>query len=253
MKILTESFETPYLKAFVTNLGKYNEGELVGEWVEFPIDEDDFEEVLKRIGIGSTDEFGQPYEEWFVTDYECNLNGFDWSDFGEYPSYDELQEFAEMIASVDDAEAVSNAYEVTGDLREAIDGLDSGDIVYYPGITSYSDMAYELIDMMGGVETFDKEAIERYFDYEALGRDLGFDQYETDEEDENGDTIYVNAGQYWCGDEDASDYDIGEAFVEEVGFDGVSNPENYFDYEQYGRDLSYEGFTLTSDGCIEYR
>ena len=43
MKILTESFEAPYLKAFVTNLGKYNEGDLVGKWVEFPIDEDDFE------------------------------------------------------------------------------------------------------------------------------------------------------------------------------------------------------------------
>ena len=31
--------EDVYFKAFVTNLGKYNEGELVGEWVEFPIDE----------------------------------------------------------------------------------------------------------------------------------------------------------------------------------------------------------------------
>lgn len=85
-----------------------------------------------------------------------------------------------------------------------------------------------------------------------LGRDLSFDDYETDEEDEDGNTVYVNAGQYFCGDENASDYDIGEEFVSQVGFDGVSNIENYFDYEAYGRDLGYEGFTLTKDGCIEY-
>ena len=57
-------------KAFITNLGKYNEGALVGKWVEFPCDEEEFEQHLKEIGIGSTDEFGQPYEEWFVTDYD---------------------------------------------------------------------------------------------------------------------------------------------------------------------------------------
>ena len=31
------------LKGFITNLGKYNEGELVGEWVTFPIDEDELD------------------------------------------------------------------------------------------------------------------------------------------------------------------------------------------------------------------
>ena len=59
-KHLNEAAETPKFSAFITNLGKYNEGELVGKWVEFPIDEDDFEEELAEIGIGSTDEFGQP-------------------------------------------------------------------------------------------------------------------------------------------------------------------------------------------------
>ena len=53
-------------EAFVTNLGKYNEGELVGEWVEFPITNEEMQEVFKRIGIGGR------YEEWFITDYECH-------------------------------------------------------------------------------------------------------------------------------------------------------------------------------------
>ncbi len=48
--------------AFITNLGKYNEGELVGEWVKFPTTAEELKEVFKRIGIGQKDDFGQPYE-----------------------------------------------------------------------------------------------------------------------------------------------------------------------------------------------
>ena len=34
--------------AFITNLGKYNEGELVGEWVKFPTTAEELKEVLDR-------------------------------------------------------------------------------------------------------------------------------------------------------------------------------------------------------------
>ena len=34
------------LQAFVTNLGKYNEGELVGEWVSFPVTPEELRAVL---------------------------------------------------------------------------------------------------------------------------------------------------------------------------------------------------------------
>lgn len=33
------------LKIYLTNLGKYNEGYLIGEWVTLPIDDDELEEV----------------------------------------------------------------------------------------------------------------------------------------------------------------------------------------------------------------
>lgn len=66
MPVLDGDFE-----AFVTNLGKYNEGMLVGEWVKFPTTEEEMQNVFERIGIGKEDEFGQPYEEWFITDYDA--------------------------------------------------------------------------------------------------------------------------------------------------------------------------------------
>lgn len=223
-------------KAFVTNLGKYNEGELLGEWVSFPINETDFDKILTRIGITPQ------YEEWFVTDYECDLDGFNWQELGEYPSYESLQEFGLLIQNITDVEAVDNVYEVTGDLKEAIVGLDNGDYIFHKGIKSYSDWGYYIVDeIYGGVENLDTSTLEQYFDYESLGRDLSFDSYGDDEE---------TAGEYWCGDEDASDTEIGEAYVEEVGFDGVSNLENYFDYDWFGRDNSFN-MTFTKDGYVE--
>ena len=53
------------ISIYLTNLGKYNEGELVGEWVELPVD-DNFEQAFQDIGINDE------YEEWFITDYETD-------------------------------------------------------------------------------------------------------------------------------------------------------------------------------------
>ena len=33
------------IKGFITNFGKYVEGELIGKWIEFPIYDDELQEV----------------------------------------------------------------------------------------------------------------------------------------------------------------------------------------------------------------
>ena len=75
---------------YVTNLGKYNEGMLVGEWVHLPTTTKEMKDVFKRIGIGQQDDFGCPYEEWFITDYDCYVTGL-FRGFGEYENLDELK------------------------------------------------------------------------------------------------------------------------------------------------------------------
>ena len=57
--------------AFITNLGKYNEGDLVGEWVKFPTTAEEMKEVFRRIGIGQKDDFGQPYQELCIQLFLC--------------------------------------------------------------------------------------------------------------------------------------------------------------------------------------
>ena len=64
--------------AFITNLGKYNEGELVGEWVKFPTTAEELKEVFKRIGIGQKDDFGNPYRpcrDRHDNQYLCSHSG----------------------------------------------------------------------------------------------------------------------------------------------------------------------------------
>ena len=42
------------MKVFITNLGRYNEGYLVGKWVKLPVDDETLDKVLTEIGINET-------------------------------------------------------------------------------------------------------------------------------------------------------------------------------------------------------
>ena len=83
------------ISGYITNLGKYNEGYLIGEWIDFPISDEDLAAVLERIGISSKpDEYGRYYEEYFFTDWDSNISGIT-ANLGEYISIREVNEIAE--------------------------------------------------------------------------------------------------------------------------------------------------------------
>ena len=104
-------------EAFITNLGKYNEGFLVGEWVKFPVTNEEMQAVFRRIGIG------RRYEEWFITDYDCPDAAIG-KVLGEYESLSELNYLAgqimELRESDDFWQAVLDLGENTGSVQELI-------------------------------------------------------------------------------------------------------------------------------------
>ena len=55
-----------YLEAYITNLGKYAEGQLVGETLKFPTTAEEVQSLLKRIGVD-----GIRYEEIFITSFDA--------------------------------------------------------------------------------------------------------------------------------------------------------------------------------------
>ena len=165
--------------AFITNLGKYNEGELVGEWVKFPTTAEELKEVFKRIGIGQKDDFGQPYEEWFITDYDCYVDGL-YNKLGEYESLDELNYLASKLDEMSDSEyaqfqAGMEMGDHCGSLQEIInltENLDCYEI--YPHIEDYDDLGRYYIEELEVMQV--PEHLQNYIDYEAYGRDVAMDE-----------------------------------------------------------------------------
>ena len=165
--------------AFITNLGKYNEGELVGEWVKFPTTAEELKEVFKRIEIGQKDDFGQPYEEWFITDYDCYVDGL-YSKLGEYENLDELNYLASKLDEMSESEyaqfqAGMEMGDHCGSLQEIInltENLDCYEV--YPDIHDYDDLGRYYIEELDVMQV--PEHLQNYIDYEAYGRDVALEE-----------------------------------------------------------------------------
>lgn len=240
------------LRGALTNLGKYNEGGLDYVWVSFPCDEDDFQDSLKKIGIGEDRGDGSVYEEWFFSDWDTDYNWVDLDGLGEYMSLDEVNKCAEALEGiVDDGneEKFKAAMEYSGDFNDALNLVETGSVMKI----SDENMSNRMDEAIGAYymdsKVFDAMSnIEEYFDYEAYGRDIRIEYYPVEAGDPE------TAEEYWCRDESASDEEIGREVVNQLGWDGVGkeSQEQYFDYEAFGRDLQMDlVFVQTDDGIFE--
>ncbi len=157
------------LEAYITNLGKYNEGELCGEWLKLPAKTEDVKSLLAGIGVD-----GVLYEEIFITDYNTPIDGLD--RLGEYESIDELNYLAGLLTDLDKWELEKfEAAAVYGDNSTSVkdlinlsQNLDCYD--YFPDISDYDDLGRYLIEEMECATI--PEWMVNYFDYEAYGRDF---------------------------------------------------------------------------------
>ena len=165
--------------AFITNLGKYNEGSLVGEWVKFPTTAEELQKVFERIGIGSKDDFGQPYEEWFITDYDCYVDGL-YDKLGEYENLDELNYLASKLDEMSQGEyeqfqAAMEIGDHSGSIQEIInltENLDCYDV--YPDIRDHDDLGRYYIEELDAMQV--PEHLRNYIHYEAYGRDVALEE-----------------------------------------------------------------------------
>ena len=155
------------IKIFLTNLGKYNEGVLMGEWVKLPVDEDELEAVMKRIGIRNG------YEEYFITDYESSIANLEIS---EYTSVSDVHELArqreelddwdyEKLCAVIEAESPTSVKAILALLTE----LDDFDLI--PEVEDEEDLGgyyAEECCILNGLP----EIVQRHFSFKSLGHDI---------------------------------------------------------------------------------
>ena len=85
-------------EAYITNLGKYNEGELVGETLKFPTTTEEVQALLKRIGVD-----GVRYEEFFITSFDGDVLGL-YDYLTEYENLDELNHLACLLSELEQSD-----------------------------------------------------------------------------------------------------------------------------------------------------
>lgn len=231
--------EQLYLKVYLTNLGKYNEGKLIGNWVD--VEGADWEEELKKIGVSDEpDEKGNYYEEYFITDYDTNIDGIA-SELGEYPSLDTLALIGDNLYEINKNDP--NKFEAVvesgfaGSILDAIEKYE--DYLYIDDVSSDEDLAYAYIDEIYDGNVSEVANADNYFDYAGYGRDFAIE-----------DPDYID--EMYGEDEAPDDETVGEDLINNFG--GLKElsqeeKERYFDYDQFGRDLSFDG-TFAGNGFL---
>lgn len=146
------------MQVYIANLGKYNEGELVGAWFSFPIDE---EEVAEKIGLNAE------YEEFAIHDYEAPFP------IDEYDSIDHLNHLYDLIQEIEGTPIYEELQEILGywfkDVEELLEHHE--EIICYADCESMRDVAEHYIEEIGVLNAL-PENMRYYFDYQALGRDM---------------------------------------------------------------------------------
>ena len=153
----------------MTNLGKYNEGQLVYERVAFPTDTETVQAALKKIGID-----GIRYEEIFIADYDGDMPQL-YEHLGEYESINELNHLACLLSELSQDElavfeAVMDSGEYTGSVKDLINlsqNLDS--YSFYSDVHTEEDLGRMYLQELEAVPV--PEYLIDYIDYEAYGRD----------------------------------------------------------------------------------
>ena len=168
------------LKIFITDLQAYNEGSLVGKWIELPLTAFELAQALSEVlsegeAVSGTDN----HEEVFITDYEAEIA------IDEYDDIYRLNELAEAMEAFSDEDLLKFkllCHEGYNE-REVIDtGLDSYEVEIYDFrdnksfTDTYELLAEEFIDQ--GLYGEVPKALEYYIDYSAIARDLRMDYAE---------------------------------------------------------------------------
>lgn len=127
------------------------------------------------MSLNEAEEYAEKYAEYepFINDTDNVPKALDVDEYSNIPeTIDMLRRYEDFDDTQKEvfAALIDDGYEED----KAFDIVDDGDYFYIEG-DSNTDLAYNYIDEIGGIEALGRDTLERYFDYEAFGRDLAFD------------------------------------------------------------------------------
>jgi antirestriction protein len=152
------------IKIYLGDLGAYNEGRIIGEWLTLPMDEEELRAKYNKYTHNGQHDF-------YIADWECEIDKL----VGEYSNPFKLNETASTLAEMNEHDLARIDYLISeGETVEyALDNFENVD--FYPDM-NLKQLAEHFVDegLFGEIPV----RIACYLDYEAIGRDLGFDGYD---------------------------------------------------------------------------
>jgi antirestriction protein len=174
---------SPQIRVYVANLGKYNEGEIIGDWLNLPTTHNKIKNFLKnQVGLNSQ------YEEYCIHDYELDFN------LGEYENLYDLNLLAVVLEQMSETEkTVVAAYCNYNGLKDTQHILNvchqTNDIAYVEldanalgskeeklGYTTIDEINTDLKTTLEQCQIGTSLSAYDYFDFEKYGRDLSINE-----------------------------------------------------------------------------
>lgn len=250
------------LNIYVTNLGKYNEGSLVGQWLTLPATEEQIQDAMVNIGVATIvngeyksykieveNGIEYMYEEYFITDSESDIPGLE---IGEYSNINNLNELAAKFENVEEYELeqlkalleggyVENKEILENEISELTEDHTFLELENNSLLNDNTKLGYAIIEQIYCDDLSQINNLEYYFDTEKFARDLHFDYDSIVEDMEDDDKKEL---------ENMSELEFANWYIDSLGDVkelGTETLERYFSYEKYGRDANYNGAFIASN------
>ena len=153
---------------YITDLGAYNQGYLIGEHISLPMDEDDLKSKIDEIlSIGAKACGDTEHEEIFITSFEC-----DFMEIGEYDDPYKLNEIAQKMERMNDHFKKITKFLLSNNLVSNLnEAIEEAENVIIHENTTMEDISYEYVNECYDLDSL-PSIISNNIDYKSIARDM---------------------------------------------------------------------------------
>lgn len=146
---------------YVADLAAYNNGDLIGRWIDATLDPEDMLAEIRELTDG----------DWIILDYD-DLGGI----ISEHNSINEISMLANLVHDLGDPFVALYNYDpwLADDYDNWKQLVEDGYLGRYDSMREYAE---QYVDELG---LFDNDILSTYFNYDAFARDLEHDYVVTD-------------------------------------------------------------------------
>lgn len=148
------------IKVYISNLGAYNRGCLVGKWLTLPMDAEELQAEIEDILNGKEAQTSRHQDDINIKDDEIAIHDYEAPfEIGEYENVFEINRLAEDFSEIDDDEIedyIDAIAEAVCDREKLLTVLQNRSYLIVPEVYSFYDLAVKI----------DKDYLP--FDYQAV-------------------------------------------------------------------------------------